>query len=330
MLASDRRGGLSHGAIFGALGVALCLSLLAGGLFYLKFVHFSRVAARHIPRSFGAAIRIDVEQVILFEPVRRSLFPLLNELPRPSTRDAPRLARLQRAADAQLALDLRELVLTWDAAGNWLGIVAGKFPRRGVATAVATEYAATMKTQQSPLKLAGAAEAFQLTPTLAIAQADDGAVLFGNATGLDLGLRAEGALLPEEGPGALAIRGREWVLAAEALALAHWPDASAAVALGSLAGLRGTFEVGSEVTLNLVLKLRPGPPLGQAEVQAILKAAANAHHITTLPRASVQVEPVGGDTVSARISWPREAMLAYSEAAARAILAQATPKAAEL
>jgi len=325
MSATDRRGGLSHRAIFSALAIAVALGVYGGALLYTRFVSFTRVAASHVPATFSAAVRVDVEQVILFEPVRRSLFPLLNELPTPSTKEAPRVRRLESEAGVQLAIDLRELLLGWDNAGNWLGVIAGKFPSQRVAQAVAAEYASSIKQPISPLSLAGAVAAFQLTRELTLAEAVDGALLLGNRKGVELGLLAEGHLLPKEGPGALAISGGEWQRLAQRAVAAAWPKPELAAEFSKLAGLNGKVEIGSEVTLDLELHFRSNAIPDPSVLRAMLESAANTQHLDTLPRAKVSVEQLSAGRARVRISWPKEAMLAYAEQAAQAILAHAKP-----
>jgi|GEM_PF-1378889 len=325
MSPTDRRGGLSHRAIFSVFAIAVALGVSGGAFLYTRFVGFTRVAASHVPATFSAAVRVDVEQVILFEPVRRSLFPLLNELPTPSTKEAPRVRRLESEAGVQLAIDLRELLLSWDNTGNWLGVIAGKFPSQRVAQAVAAEYASSTQQAIFPLRLAGAVAAFQLTRELTLAEAVDGALLLGNRKGVELGLLAAGHLLPIEGPGALVISGGEWQSLAQRAVAAAWPKPELAAEFSKLAGLNGKVEIGSEVTLDLELHFRSNAIPDKSALRAMLEAAANTLHLDTLPRAKVSVEQLSAGRARVRISWPKEAMLAYAELAAQAILAHARP-----
>ncbi len=323
MSPADRRGGLSHRAIFSAFALAVVLGVSGGAFLYARFVRFTRVAASHIPATFSAAVRVDVEQVILFEPVRRSLFPLLNELPTPSPKEAPRVRRLESEAGVQLAIDLRELLLTWDNAGNWLGVIAGKFPSRRVTQAVAAEFASSVKQSISPLKLPGAVAAFQLAPEFTLAEAIDGAVLLGTRKGVELGLLAAGHLLPKEGPGAVAISGQEWQRFAQWAVAAAWPKPALGKEFSHWVSVRGKVEIGSVVTLDLELHFRSNAVPDPSVLRLTLESAANTQHLDTLPKAKVSIEQLSAGRARVRISWPKEAMLAYAELAAQAILTHA-------
>jgi hypothetical protein len=77
------------GVALGALIIAVAVSL------YLRYIHYERVAARHVPAGSVLALRIDVEQVDLYEPVRRHLIPLLGGPARSPGEAAAAVARLE-------------------------------------------------------------------------------------------------------------------------------------------------------------------------------------------------------------------------------------------
>ncbi len=120
---------------------ALLAALAALGAYvaYAELLHYRRRAAEHLPADTLFAARVDVEQVLLFEPVRRHLLPLVEELPppaQPALPEAPgRLARL-RAAGLNLGLDLREIVVATTAGGGWLVALGGMFPEQGLLAVV--------------------------------------------------------------------------------------------------------------------------------------------------------------------------------------------------
>ncbi|MDX2052029.1 MAG: hypothetical protein SFV15_06540 [Polyangiaceae bacterium] len=326
MTVPDRRGGLSHRAVFWglAVGATLCLSL--GATLYWHFVHSSRTAARHIPSNFSA-LRIDVEQVIFFEPVRRHLFPLVNELPTPTTKSARRMVRLEQAADTRLAFDLRELVLSWDGKGEWVGIVTGKFPRQKMVPAIVAELKASGWGVGSPIALGGARQAFRLTGDLTLAEAEDGTILFGSPRAVGLGLAPNEEVLPLAGPGAVSVSGLAWERLANAAQSVAWLTPQTAGMLTRWTGLRGRFQIGSEITLDLDIGLRSGSEANVEKLLAALNELANAQHQKPLPRAKVAITGASTTGFHARIEWPKEAALPYAELAARAILAAARPPA---
>lgn len=125
------------------LAALLTAVTLAGAyVAYAELLHYRRRAAEHLPANTVFAARLDVEQVMLFDPVRRHLLPLIEVLPPAPARRAhaeqdaqTRLARL-RAAGLNLGLDLREIVLATTADRGWLIALGGLFPEQGMLTAI--------------------------------------------------------------------------------------------------------------------------------------------------------------------------------------------------
>lgn len=123
---------------------ALLLAVAAAGAYvaYVELLQYRRSAAEHLPPNTMFAARLDVEQVMLFDPVRRHLLPLIEVLPpAPAGRDRAehaaqtRLTRL-RSAGLNLGLDLRELVVATTADHGWLIALGGLFPEAGMVGAI--------------------------------------------------------------------------------------------------------------------------------------------------------------------------------------------------
>jgi hypothetical protein len=121
------------------LGLLVSFALAGAAAVYLYYVYlqYERVAARHLPRDTRAAVRLDLEKVVLYEPIRRHVLPLANERARAGGADSAarptRLERIQSATGIELGVDLRELVLGWGPGpGDWVLVVGGRFPRDGV------------------------------------------------------------------------------------------------------------------------------------------------------------------------------------------------------
>lgn len=104
-----------------------------GGLWfaYWKLIAYERRAALHLPPGTEFALRVDLEQVVLFEPVRRHLFPVLTEQLLPSSG----LAEWEQKTGIDLGMDLREIVFARPDSG-WLVAVGGLFPKTGVVAAL--------------------------------------------------------------------------------------------------------------------------------------------------------------------------------------------------
>lgn len=129
-----------------ALIAALLLVCAAIGAFvaYRGLIHYERRAVQHLPEDTAVVARLDLEQVVLFEPVRRHLLPLVNEVPLGGATQGPnggearpdRLARL-RASGINLAFDLREVLVAVVApTGGWVVVLGGIFERDGMLDAI--------------------------------------------------------------------------------------------------------------------------------------------------------------------------------------------------
>jgi hypothetical protein len=195
---------------------ALLAAVAAAGAYvaYVELLHYRRSAAEHLPASAVFAARLDVEQVLLFEPVRRHLLPLIEVLPpAPAQRDRAeqetRLARL-RAAGLNLGLDLREIVVATTADRGWLIVLGGLFPRTGMLDVVER-----MLHEENARGWARQGDRLELTSSgMALAQAADGTLILASGSAtlaaalppstryLELGLAREGAggaaLVPRE------------------------------------------------------------------------------------------------------------------------------------
>jgi hypothetical protein len=158
-----------------------CTCLIAAGawLAYERLLHYRRSAVEHLPAKVQFAARLDVEQVVLFEPVRRHLLPLLEQLP-PAAPGSDRLGRLRREAGLNLGLDLREILVATAQQGRaWTVALGGLFPRQGVVSAI-----------ERLLESEGAAgwsrvgDALEFSPWgAALGQATDGVVLLASDRG---------------------------------------------------------------------------------------------------------------------------------------------------
>jgi hypothetical protein len=96
---------------------------------YLRYIRYERVAARHVPPGTVVALRLDVEQVALYEPVRRHFIPLLGGPARTPAAAEATLGRLEERTGLKRA-DLREIVVARGAVpSDWAIILGGIFPK---------------------------------------------------------------------------------------------------------------------------------------------------------------------------------------------------------
>jgi hypothetical protein len=131
------RGGLrSRWVLLALLGLML-VAVLAFGWLYYRLVYFERVAVRHVAPSATLAVRLDLEQVLLFAPVREHILPVVLR-GADGKDDATQLERIEAATGINLGMDLREVVLVQRASDaqygepQWGVVIAGLFPKAGV------------------------------------------------------------------------------------------------------------------------------------------------------------------------------------------------------
>jgi hypothetical protein len=99
---------------------------------YARYVAYERIAAQHVHDSAAAVVRIDLEQVVTYEPFRRHLLPLVTRGGRDG-RLKPRLDRLKHHTRVELGVDVREIVYaSGPDAGRWSLALGGVFPKSGV------------------------------------------------------------------------------------------------------------------------------------------------------------------------------------------------------
>jgi hypothetical protein len=199
-------------------GVFAAALVTVGYVAYRELIHYERVAVRHVPAQAEFAARMDLEQVVLFEPVRKHLLPLVDRLSLKGSqggeREPPssRLTRLREHAGLNLGLDLRELVFARLPDGRWMLALGGIFDPNG-----ALEGVERVLSEEGSVPLHREGRVLMLgSSQLAFAQADDGVLLIGSDAGLveqalpegreyeRLGLSPEGAAAAVATPSWLA------------------------------------------------------------------------------------------------------------------------------
>jgi hypothetical protein len=227
-----------------ALGAFL---LVVAFIAYRELLHYEPRAARHAPGEATFVARVDLEQLVLFEPVRKHLLVLIDRvslgvdggggLAAEDPRHG-RLARLREQAGLNLGLDLRELVFaSLPGSGEWVLAAGGLLPDSDgllerVAHVLAAEPGARVR-RDGPFLSLGLGH-------LTLARADDGVLLLGSSP-----KAIEQAFLPGAGHPALSLEG--------AAAVAALPSDSRDDATG-LKEIRGRLDYGDPfvVTLDLI------------------------------------------------------------------------------
>lgn len=193
---------------------ALLTAVAAAGAYvaYLELLHYRRHAVDHLPPDTVFAARLDVEQVMLFDPVRRHLLPLVEILPpapvqpeRAGQGGPTRLTRL-RAAGLNLGLDLREIVVAVTVDQGWLVVLGGLFPEQGMIAAIER-----VLHDESVEGWRRVDDRLEFSPSGAVlAQAADGTLILADERGtlmaaLPASARYRDLGLAREGPGGAAL-----------------------------------------------------------------------------------------------------------------------------
>ena len=206
MASTEERRGISFPKLAWAAVIFTALASAGAWLAYARLVHYRRCAVEHLPPETELVARLDVEQVVLFEPVRRQLIPLIDRLPlgvppgAASAAAEPRLSRLRREAGLNLGLDLREVLVATAPGGRWVLVLGGLF-QQGLVPGIARELTGELATGW---RRDGDTLVFPPSGA-ALAQAPDGALLLASDRALleaalpsstrfrELGIEREGA-----------------------------------------------------------------------------------------------------------------------------------------
>ncbi len=174
--ASDRPRAVRFRVVAGVFAATIALGVVVALLLHRSFVGAERVAARHLTPDASAVLRLDLEKVVLFAPVRRVALPLLNESALPPGKDLkPRVHRIGEQSKLLLGRDTRELLVNFGPEPrDWSVIVAGNYPANLEAV-----FAAVLAEEGVPWKEQGGA---LVSPEgAALAQASDGAIVLGSS-----------------------------------------------------------------------------------------------------------------------------------------------------
>jgi hypothetical protein len=308
------RGAVSFRTVFAGLIASLALAALAAGWAYFHYLRYERVAARHLPADTTAAARIDVEQVVLFAPVRKHLIPLIDQIGDAPGRE-PRLQRIARETGVKVALELRELVLArGPTSADWVLVIGGRFPDHGLIEGIDR----VLRAEGSAWRLSADGRSLLGPSGIALGQAKDAAlVLASNPARLAqalqpsdtyarLGLKAEGA----GGFAASRAALRELAAVPVGLRLVSLPN------LALAERVRGELVLGSVVEVNTQIDLGVGVDAARFanDLQralsslfaawALLPGVDYAGERAALAKAKVEVG--APNVVTVRFPWLRE------------------------
>lgn len=122
---------VSHRKVWIGLAVLALVILAVFGGGYWLLVRYEPKAARHIPSNAVLAARVDIEQVVLYEPIRKHLFPVLD-----GGDGGGRLKRFKALSGVNLGMDLREIVVAVLPDSDVTIAIGGLFPAAGLVSAL--------------------------------------------------------------------------------------------------------------------------------------------------------------------------------------------------
>lgn len=310
----ENRRSFSYRTVFIGLAASLLLAAVGAVFIYFAYVRYERVAAHHLPPGAQGALRIDLEKVVLFEPVRRHILPLAEERSGPAAGARPsRLDRIQSATGIELAVDLRELMLGWGpGAADWVVVLGGRFPRKGVLEGLER----VLQEEGVPWRRSADGVALLAPGGIALGQATDGALVGASSEPL---LRS--ALPPTDsfqrlglsvtGPGGFAVSG-------QALRTLTPPVLRELVpALGlvdDVSRVHGDADLGSDVAVTSFIQLERNSAERVAEgVRSLSGGARRLGWLPSVPGRSLlevaeRLEPTveSPHTVRVTARWSRE------------------------
>ena len=112
------------GCVAAAIFAVLTVLAVVGLAFYLFVWRYEPLARRHIPGDANVAFRLEAADVALFAPVRKHLWPLLEDASSGKTRSA----RINDATGVNPATDVREILIASTDAASWVVILGGRIP----------------------------------------------------------------------------------------------------------------------------------------------------------------------------------------------------------
>lgn len=261
--------------------VLLALGFSLAIVVYKKYVAYEPSVSKHVPAGADFVVRFDLTHVMLYEPFRRAVFPLVERGAPPAKPRKDRLAEQGLVIGA----DVRELLVAiGPAATDWVIGVGGRLPKSGAAKAIAV----VLREEGRSVEERG--DGYTLPPsTLCFTQASDGTLLFAsNETRLAAAI-AGGAAPPELNMGAGG--------------LVYQPPGI----IPGLRNVRAHWRAGSVVAVDARLELDLAGPPATALVEALLRGISGVDPLLDGPVRTVQVSSEGNVT-SLHLQFPREAV----------------------
>lgn len=323
-----------------ALTMVLALLVVVGGGAFAAYwfvLRYEPVAHRHVPTGSSLAVRIDFQEIALFGPVRRHLWPLVFEREANAQATAAPSSfadRIEAATGLKLSRDIREILLVnygRTDSGQWFAVLGGKIPS-GVVRGLAVELAGKEETTAWEHLLPEDILVWR-TLGVAIGQAKDRSLIVASdrkTLALALpeqdGARAMG--LPESGAFTFAVAASAWNEWGSGMAATFLPGLRS---LAKLHGCNGRFALGSSPELSMQCRLASDVDANQVR-SSLLGLVTVARGMTTLAGgadvlgerkalADLQIDALPDGRIMVTAPWPTAGLERGAEALATKVRA---------
>ena len=308
--------------LVGAIGLALVGA--AGVLLYLFVWRYQPTARRHIPANTNLAVRFEASDILLFGPVRKHLWPLLDEPSPPAPAGAKpagksRVDRIKDETGVRLNQDVRELIIASVDANSWVLLAGGPIARGRF-----VEGLEKVLREEGKIGWTIRGELLVGPAGVAIGQADDGTLAVGTdvaivTAALPISEEHKRVQLPERGAVTFAVTKEAWSGVAGLLHSLPHGGVFAKVERAS-----GLLVLGSSPEIEMHMEATPGTSSAPlvADVEAMLRdlrlILLLAPDVAGEKQAlqGVKVSASGG-SVRLKTSWPYEGLDRGCEALAR-------------
>ncbi len=312
--APAERRSFSHRTVFTGLVVSLLFAMAVAVYIYLRYIRYERVASRHLPPGTVAALRVDLEKVVLYEPFRAHLMKLIDERPSSAPDPTSRIERVKRHTGVEVGVDVREIVFGYGPSPlDWGVIVGGMFRKDAVVLGIER----MMAEEGRPFARSQDGAVLVAPGGVAIAQAADGAVIIASSeararASVPAGVEYQRLGLSEHGAGGYALSGdalRAWVPAPLRMLT------PGLATLNDVARVRGDLTLGQDVTLTSLVDLTQGT--GEEALGRVRSLLGSIEAASRLPLAGgalagmgdlgsrLKLAPEAGSTVSLTGTWSR-------------------------